>query len=417
MYQKIFKNIDRYLFYISIIIIFYIYLQFYLKSFEVNYLNNYAYSELFLNYEGGFVRRGLIGQIFLILNNNFAIKPELFFPILMVTAHSIFFSLYILLLKNFKNHLIFLPVLFSPALILFPIYDFSMFFIKDVFVKISFLTHAIIFLKFRNEANLYEKKLKLIILPLISFITVFIHEYQLLFFSVHLLFSSIILPYRKLKIYFWYFIIILAVVLVFNGNKEIAEQINNSISQFNIEVHPQLSGNIYWYVGGWYRWHFFYFGYKDFLMLLLSGILSIWFFFYIFQNLINKNILELENNFKKKYLLFFIPALGCFIATDHGRNLSLLANHLVIFYLSLRLNNLKFKSYIKEIRNNFTVINFIYLFLFFYIFMWYLPQDAGFGGAEQTNTIFKGYLFPQFKNFIALLYTFIDQNIFDLPDL
>ena len=75
MYQKIFKNIDRYLFYISIIIIFYIYLQFYLKSFEVNYLNNYAYSELFLNYEGGFVRRGLIGQIFLILNNNFAIKP------------------------------------------------------------------------------------------------------------------------------------------------------------------------------------------------------------------------------------------------------------------------------------------------------------------------------------------------------
>ena len=49
--------------------------------------------------------------------------------------------------------------------------------------------------------------------------------------------------------------------------------------------------------------------------------------------------------------------------------------------------------------------------------MWRLPQDAGFGGKEQINTIFKGSLFSEFKEFIKYLYFFIDQNITDLPEI
>ena len=52
-------------------------------------LRNYSYNELFINYEFGFVRRGLLGQIFILLDNYFNIDPKLFFT-------CVLFSLYII---------------------------------------------------------------------------------------------------------------------------------------------------------------------------------------------------------------------------------------------------------------------------------------------------------------------------------
>jgi hypothetical protein len=49
--------------------------------------------------------------------------------------------------------------------------------------------------------------------------------------------------------------------------------------------------------------------------------------------------------------------------------------------------------------------------------MWTLPQDAGFGGREQINTIFRGSLFAEFKKFINFLYIFIDNYIIRLPEI
>ena len=50
--------------------------------------NGYAFNELFINYQAGFVRRGLLGEIFWIFNNTFSITPVTFFSYL-------FFLLYL----------------------------------------------------------------------------------------------------------------------------------------------------------------------------------------------------------------------------------------------------------------------------------------------------------------------------------
>ena len=49
-----------------------------------NYINssNYAFNELFINYQAGLIRRGLLGEIFWIINKFLAVKPIVFFSYL-----------------------------------------------------------------------------------------------------------------------------------------------------------------------------------------------------------------------------------------------------------------------------------------------------------------------------------------------
>ena len=54
--------------------------------------SDYAFNELFINYQAGFIRRGFLGEIFWQLNYNFSIKPIAFF--------SIFF---LLIFRNIKK--------------------------------------------------------------------------------------------------------------------------------------------------------------------------------------------------------------------------------------------------------------------------------------------------------------------------
>ena len=46
-----------------------------------NYINSsdYAFNELFINYQAGPIRRGLLGEIFWIINKSLAVKPIVFF--------------------------------------------------------------------------------------------------------------------------------------------------------------------------------------------------------------------------------------------------------------------------------------------------------------------------------------------------
>jgi hypothetical protein len=406
-------------YYLLILIICFIYFCYFIKSLNTDYINHYAYQELFLNYEGGFVRRGLIGSIFYELNILTKISPEIFFPSLMIIGHSSVIICFFYILSRYKKYnLPIIIIIFSPALLLFPIYDFSMFFIKDVFVKFTILLHGVLIIKYSSNKLLYEKYLKYLVLPIISFVTIFIHEYQLFFFSIHFLLSIIILENKNIyKIYLYYFIACLVILFFFVGNEFVAEDINESLSKFNVSIHPQLAGGFRSHFGGWYKWHFFYFNYKDFFMLFMSFILSTYIFYLIFHNFFERKILY--SNFKNNYvyLVFFIPCIGIFFAIDHGRNLSLLSTHLVTFYLVSNLNYKELDNYYKILQKDFIKFNLFIIFLFFYIFMWILPQDAGFGGAQQINTIFKGSLFSEIREFIIFLYAFISEEIIQLPEI
>ena len=85
--NKIFFFFKKKYFLVFQFIIYTIFLFYLGKSFSYDIKNSYSFSELFLNYEGGFVRRGFLGQLFLFLYEYFEISPLLFFSYLLFSFH------------------------------------------------------------------------------------------------------------------------------------------------------------------------------------------------------------------------------------------------------------------------------------------------------------------------------------------
>ena len=110
-----------------------------------------------------------MGEIFWILNKFFLIKPITFFCylflILYITQIFLFFKIY---QKYLESYFIYVLIFFSPALILFHIYDPNLYFIKDIFIKITILLHAYLLLTIFNQKKDFEKYillLKFVIIP------------------------------------------------------------------------------------------------------------------------------------------------------------------------------------------------------------------------------------------------------------
>ena len=70
------KYINEIIF-LTVIFIFFVY---FIKSINGNFFeNNYSFNELFINYQSGFIRRGLLGEIFWKIQNFYKIDPVYFF--------------------------------------------------------------------------------------------------------------------------------------------------------------------------------------------------------------------------------------------------------------------------------------------------------------------------------------------------
>ncbi len=387
--------------------------------------NDYAFKELFINYQAGPIRRGLLGEIFWILNKAFSIKPITFFSYLFLFLYISQIYLFYKLFKNYLNsNFIFLLIFLSPALILFNIYDQNVYFIKDIFIKLSILLHSyilVIFFNKKNEIENYFSKLKFIIIPLLI-VTILIHEYQVIFLGVHYL-LSLSTAKNKNNVYSinkFYLILLIPIlfVIIFIGDQASYLSLNQILSKFNVEVHSQLGGGFYSSLGAFYKWHFIYFSYRDFINLFFSIILGLLIFYAVFHYLIEKKILKFHSQYQKKYLLYFAPSLVAIVlTTDHGRNISLISFHLIAFYSILLLDLNKFHFLKHKINKFFLFKIFSILFLFFYIFMWKLDQMAGFGLRGIPNDIFQSSLFAEIIKFVKFTYEFIDLNIINLPEI
>lgn len=387
--------------------------------------SSYAFNELFINYQAGLIRRGLLGEIFWVLNNFFLIKPITFFCYLFLILHITQTFLFFKVFKKYlDSYFIYVLIFFSPALILFHIYDPNLYFIKDIFIKLTILFHAYLLLTIFNQKRDFEKYillLKFFIIPFLI-IVILIHEYQVIFLSVHYLFSLSLIKNKQniIQITKIYAVLLIPIffVLFFIGDQTQFDSLNEILSKFNVKVHSQLAGGFYKAIGGFYKWHFFHFSYRDFVNLFFSLILSLLVFYFIFHYLIEKKILKFHTKYQEKYFFYFAPSILIFIlATDHGRNISLISFHLIAFYSILSFDLNKFQFIKVKINKNFLLKTFSILFLFFYIFMWKLDQMAGFGLRGVPNDIFQSSLFAEISKFIKFLYTFIDLNILELPKI
>ena len=116
------------------------------------------------------------------------------------------------------------------------------------------------------------------------------------------------------------------------------------------------------------------------MLAVINGVLYFWALSNKPTNKFGQLTLKFHSNYQKKYFLYFVPTLICFIlATDHGRNISLISIHLVAFYSILSLDLKKFDLLRIKINKIFFIKVTLLIFVFFYIFMWKLDQMAGFG--------------------------------------
>ena len=146
--------------YISILFVFSV---FYLIG-KYNVGNDSTVSEWLINYEGGFIKRGLIGQFTIYISKLFDLSLRssiLFFQILII---GIYYLLLINFFKKIKFSKIILLSIFTPIFLLYPVAEIEVLGRKEVFIFSFFL----IYLTFNNfrEKILY----KIFILPLLMLI-------------------------------------------------------------------------------------------------------------------------------------------------------------------------------------------------------------------------------------------------------
>src|SRR5688572_3963879 len=95
-----------------------------------------------VNYEGGFVRRGLLGTPIISAATALATRPEWIVLALQAALYALFFVLLLALVRERRPSIWFLAFLLSPAALLFPLYDETVIGRKDVLFFAAFALYA-----------------------------------------------------------------------------------------------------------------------------------------------------------------------------------------------------------------------------------------------------------------------------------
>ena len=168
--------------YILIYLIILLLFSYFFLYFKHQVGNDSTISEWLINYEGGFTRRGFIGQIAILLSRLF--ESDLRWTIFLFQSFfcTAYFFLLWYLLKDLKNNRIINLSIFTPIFILYPIAEIEVLARKEIIVFTLFLVYILFPLNhwFKN-----------ILLILFSFFSVLIWEPTLFFFPLIFLYLII----------------------------------------------------------------------------------------------------------------------------------------------------------------------------------------------------------------------------------
>ena len=169
--------------------------------------NDSSLSDWLINYSGGFVRRGLVGQIVLEFAYFFSIKLRDAIVIFQIISFVTYYLLvFFLLRKTITNRLLILSV-FSPVFILFPIAEIEAFGRKEIFILLVVILYFF--------SNIRDIKTQLIFKFFIFPISILIWEPAIIFYPYLLLIDLVVFKINKLnKNLIWLFLSYLVVFLV-----------------------------------------------------------------------------------------------------------------------------------------------------------------------------------------------------------
>lgn len=145
------SNFKKFFFYyLSLLFIFsFIYL---VEKHDVG--NDSTISEWIINYSGGFTKRGIIGELCILIANTFNISLRDTILIFQIIIVALYFVLLFILIKDIKTNRILIFSVFSPIFILYPVAEVEVLARKEVFIFCIFILYLFINNPFLR--NLYK---------------------------------------------------------------------------------------------------------------------------------------------------------------------------------------------------------------------------------------------------------------------
>ncbi len=393
------KKFDKYLTYYLLLLLLFSY-YFLFSKHQVG--NDSTISEWLINYEGGFTKRGIIGQICI----EFARIFELNLRTVIFLFQSIFCTIYFILLNKFLKKLdverILILSIFTPIFILYPVAEIEVLARKEIIVFIFFLTYLFI---------PREHKLKSFSFIIFTILSVLVWEPVIFFFPLIFIFEIIEkkinkFDYNFFKLFLLYLpSLFIALIIIFDPlsneqHETMALVLKNEFNEncyMSCRLLKEKSSILQQFKG-----HYHLYSPEVLFRYVLIIIVGFFPLFILFNNsyLINKDLLIFKY-FKKiisPFLFCFLPIIFLFaMGSDWGRwvNISYVFFALIYFQLLIS-NNLKLK--IENLRNGFLykLKNKMFVLLFIiYCFGW-SPKTSIAGDISS----FPGYRIPYkvFKN-------------------
>ena len=375
-----------------VFILFYSIFYLYLKH---NEGFNWSISEWLINYQGGFTRRGLGGEINIFIANSFSIslRDAIFFT--QVVAHSSFLLLLFLFLKNLKLNIPQIFAFFSPLFLLYPIAELEALGRKEMFI----------FLFFISVILLSEKKFPPIILNLLIFvffpILCLLWEQVILFapfFAVILIQKNKLIIFsetlKKLLIIFFPTIITILIIFILplsnEGHEFMCKFLETKFSERCYGSAELLLKNTIYFDTFYIHKKTDFIDYLRYFMIFFVGFLPIHLCIY------KAKFINIENfvtkNFKPIFLfLTLYSPLSLLYAFGHdwGRWIHIQYSLSILLYLYFVKNNLITNNFEYEIINNFFSKKKNLLIFIFFIFAFFWNPKTLITGDVATNSLYK----------------------------
>jgi len=197
---------------------------------------DWTFQDWLINYEGGFVRRGLSGEIILRTSNFFDVQIQFTYFCILSILSLLFYLLFFDFLRKEKLNFQNLFIILSPLSISFIIYNFGAIGRKEILLFIIFL--IFIFLL----SSIKKRKLSIFFLIIFFPLILLLHEGLIFFISAFLvIFLFEINTMNKKFILSSVLIFVLLsfgvfmLTAIFNGNSAQVEAICSSLSSYPIE--------------------------------------------------------------------------------------------------------------------------------------------------------------------------------------
>ena len=332
-YKKLFSL------YLSLLFVF---VLFFLAAVHNSPVNN-SMAEWVINYQGGFTRRGFIGEIVFQISQffNFQLR-KVFLGLQIILYLGYFFSLFFLF-KKIKYNFIFTLAIFSPLFFIFSLAELEALGRKDILMFFVFIVNFLIFIRYKNKNYNY-------IYFIITFPVVFLtHEIYIIYTVYFLAFFVMIEKKFNLLFIIKFLSILLLIFILLNlittnefsrENfdllcKNLKDKSNETCGLAPYSMMINLEG--YRAEVAWKLPHVI-----RYVLIFLVGFLGL--IISIFFSKINKfetNFLISKINLKLIFLILALPSILPFLtAVDSGRYSSMAYTFPCIFYFGLLRSNL-----------------------------------------------------------------------------